>query len=53
METTGYFSVTVRKFSILSRYLEIMKKTQGLYNEILDFYYNIYLDIVQENERSG
>ena len=44
MERTGYYSVTVRKFSVLSRHTDWMKKTQDLYNEILDFYYNLYLD---------
>ena len=48
MERTGYYSVTVRKFSVLSRHTDWMKKTQDLYNEILDFYYNLYLDTVAD-----
>lgn len=53
MERTGYYSVTVRKFSVLSRHTDWMKKTQDLYNEILDFYYNLYLDTVAEEKKKA
>ena len=53
MERTGYYSVTVRKFSVLSRHTDWMKKTQDLYNEILGFYYNLYLDTVAEEKQAG
>ena len=49
MEKTGYYSVTVRKFNVLSRHTDWMRKTQELYNEIVYFYYSLYLDIVEEN----
>ena len=53
MERTGYYSVTVRKFSVLSRHTDWMKKTQDLYNGILDFYYNLYLDTVAEEKKKA
>lgn len=49
MDKTAYYSVTVRKFSVLSRHRAQMEKTQELYNEILEFYYRLYLDTFQEN----
>lgn len=49
MEKTAYYSVTVRKFSVLSRHREQMEKTQKLYNDILGFYYRLYLDTFSEN----
>ena len=57
MEKNTYYAITVRKFSVLTTHLDWMKKTQGLYNEILGFYYNLYLDLfLGENvsdERTG
>lgn len=44
MEKTTYYSVTVTKFNIFSRHMNWMQKTQELYNEILRFYYDLYLD---------
>ena len=49
MEKTAYYSVTVRKFSVLSRHRAQMEKTQKLYNDILGFYYRLYLDTFSEN----
>lgn len=48
MGKTAYYSVTVKKFNILTRHLSRMEKTQKLYNEILRFYYNLYLDLYQK-----
>lgn len=48
MEKNTYYSITVRKFSVLTTHLDWMKKTQELYNEILGFYYNLYLDMYSE-----
>lgn len=48
MDKTAYFAVTVRKFSVLSRHRDRMEKTQELYNEILGFYYRLYLDTLPE-----
>lgn len=45
MEKTRFYAITVRKFNVLTRHLDWMKKTQEFYNEILGFYYNLYLDV--------
>ena len=50
MEKTRYYAITVRKFSVLSRHLEWMEKTQTLYNEVLAFYYNLFLDCFSERD---
>ena len=50
MEKTRYYAITVRKFSVLSRHLEWMEKTQTLYNEVLAFYYKLFLDCFSERD---
>ena len=45
MEKTRFYAITVRKFNVLTRHLDWMKNTQEFYNEILGFYYNLYLDV--------
>lgn len=48
MEKTTYYSVIVKKFHIFFRHMDWMEKTQELYNEILGFYYDLYLDTFPE-----
>ena len=52
MEKTGYYSITVRKFTVLTRRMDWMVKTQELYNEVLGFYYNLYLDVYAEEAKA-
>ena len=52
MEKTGYYSITVRKFTVLTRHMDWMVKTQELYNEVLGFYYNLYLDVYAEKTKA-
>ena len=44
MEKPQYYSITVKKMNILTRHTDWLVKTQDLYNQILEFYYNLYLD---------
>lgn len=44
MEKQQYYSITVKKMNILTRHTDWIEKTQNLYNQILEFYYNLYLD---------
>ena len=44
------YSITVRKFNVLSDNTEKFRKTQELYNEILLFYYNLYLKNLSEDQ---
>ena len=48
MEKPQYYSITVKKMNILTRHTDWLVKTQELYNQILEFYYNLYLDTFQE-----
>lgn len=50
MKKNTYYSVTVKKFSILFRHTDWFLKTQELYNDILKFYYDLYLDIFPETQ---
>lgn len=43
MEKMPYYAITVRRYNILFRHTEWFQKTQDLYNEILLFYYQLYL----------
>lgn len=45
LEKARYYSITVKKMNILTRHTDWLWKTQDLYNQILEFYYNLYLDI--------
>ncbi len=48
MEKPQYYSITVKKMNILTRHSDWLVKTQELYNQILEFYYNLYLDTFQD-----
>ncbi len=50
MAGSSCYSITVRKFNVLSDHTEWFRKTQELYNEILLFYYNLYLKNLSENQ---
>lgn len=53
MEKSRYYSVTVRKFAVLTRHMDWMESTQKLYNEILRYYYNLCLDYFQEPRKEN
>lgn len=44
MEGTPYYSITTKKYQVLFRHTDWLMKTQKLYNEILKFYYDLYLE---------
>ena len=44
------YSITVRKFNVLSDHTEWFRRTQELYNEILLFYYNLYLEKLSQDQ---
>lgn len=44
MEKTSCYSITVKKFNVFCRHTDWLRQTQELYNEILGFYYELYLD---------
>jgi len=48
VEKPQYYSITVKKMNILTRHSDWLVKTQELYNQILEFYYNLYLDTFQD-----
>lgn len=50
MEKQQYYSITVKKMNILTRHTDWLVKTQELYNQILEFYYNLYLDTFQDGK---
>lgn len=50
MEKPQYYSITVKKMNILTRHTDWLVKTQELYNQILEFYYNLYLDTFQDGK---
>ena len=50
MEKPQYYSITVKKMNILTRHSDWLVKTQELYNQILEFYYNLYLDTFQDGK---
>ena len=43
MEKNPCYAITVRRFNVLFRHTEWFQMTQNLYNEILLFYYQLYL----------
>lgn len=51
MGKTGYYSITTKKFSLCTRHNDWLWKTQELYNEVLCFYYNLYLDCLTDNKK--
>ena len=44
MEKMPYYAITVRRYNVLFRHTEWFHQTQDLYNEILLFYYQLYLE---------
>ena len=49
MEKTSCYSITVKKFNVFCRHTDWLRQTQELYNEILGFYYELYLDMFIES----
>lgn len=52
MEGKNYHSVTTRCFTLRCRHPEWLESTQQFYNQILLFYYNLFLDLVGESGES-
>ena len=50
MEKIPYYAITVRRYNILFRHTEWFHQTQDLYNEILLFYYQLYLEIFTDEQ---
>lgn len=50
MAETGCYSITTKKFVVFSEDNSSFAKTQELYNEILRFYYNLYLDHLADDK---
>lgn len=50
MEKMPYYAITVRRYNILFRHTEWFHQTQDLYNEILLFYYQLYLEIFTDEQ---
>ena len=50
MEKIPYYAITVRRYNILFRHTEWFHQTQNLYNEILLFYYQLYLEIFTDEQ---
>ena len=50
MEKFPYYAITVRRFNVLFRHTDWLWKTQELYNEILLFYYRLYLETFPDQQ---
>ena len=50
MQKFPYYAITVRRYNVLFRYTDWIKKTQELYNEILLFYYRLYLETFPDQQ---
>ena len=50
MEKMPYYAITVRRYNILFRHTEWFHQTQDLYNEILLFYYQLYLETFTDEQ---
>ena len=50
MEKMPYYAITVRRYNILFRHTEWFHQTQDLYNEILLFYYQLYLETFPDEQ---
>lgn len=50
MEGTPYYSITTKKYQVLFRHTDWLYKTQELYNEILKFYYDLYLNTFTDSQ---
>lgn len=44
MEHLNYYSLTTKKFVLRCKHMDWLGKTQGLYNEVLKFYYDLFLE---------
>ena len=50
MEKMPYYAITVRRYNVLFRHTEWFHQTQDLYNEILLFYYQLYLETFPDEQ---
>lgn len=50
MEKIPYYAITVRRYNVLFRHTEWFHQTQDLYNEILLFYYQLYLETFTDEQ---
>ena len=50
MEKIPYYAITVRRYNILFRHTEWFHQTQALYNEVLLFYYQLYLETFPDEQ---
>lgn len=50
MEKIPYYAITVRRYNILFRHTEWFHQTQALYNEVLLFYYQLYLETFTDEQ---
>ena len=50
MEKMPYYAITVRRYNILFRHTEWFHQTQALYNEVLLFYYQLYLETFTDEQ---
>lgn len=53
MEKPQYYSITVKKMNILTRHSDWLVKTQELYNQILEFYYNLWKERIKRIHREN
>lgn len=49
MEGKNYYSLTTKRFSLRCNHKEWLESTQFFYNQILLFYYHLFLDLVEVN----
>lgn len=52
MATTSCYSITTTRFTLRSGHEDWIRQTQKLYNEVLEFYYHLYLDLLPEERNS-
>lgn len=50
MEKIPYYAITVRRYNVLFRHTEWFHQTQALYNEVLLFYYQLYLETFPDEQ---
>lgn len=50
MESSQYYSITTRRFVLRCAHPEWLGRTQNLYNEVILFYYNLFLDKQEQGE---
>lgn len=49
MEGTPYYSITTKKYQVLFRHMDWLHQTQELYNAVLKFYYDLYLEYLSDS----